>query len=111
MRDGEAVRIAAREVVPGDLLLVGEGERIAADGWVLRADDLGVDGSLLTGESVPVGKRVRTGAERPDVPVPGGDGQAYAFAGTLVVQIGRAHVSTPVTNAHLVCRLLLDKKK
>src|SRR3546814_5501003 len=33
MRDGEAVRIAAREVVPGDLLLVGEGGRIAAGGW------------------------------------------------------------------------------
>ena len=91
MRDGEAVRIAAREVVPGDLLLVGEGERIAADGWVLRADDLGVDESLLTGESVPVHKRARAEAESAEVPVPGGDDQAYAFAGTLVVR-GHAKV-------------------
>ncbi len=91
MRDGEAARIAAREVVPGDLLLVGEGERIAADGWVLRADDLGVDESLLTGESVPVRKRARAEVESADVPAPGGDDQAYAFAGTLTVR-GHAKV-------------------
>src|SRR3546814_5983793 len=35
----------------------------------------------------------------------------YAVARTLPSQIGRAHVWTPVTNAHLVCRLLLEKKK
>src|SRR3546814_10556439 len=34
-----------------------------------------------------------------------------AFDSTLLVKIGRAHVRTPVTNAHLVCRLLLEKKK
>src|SRR3546814_9061113 len=32
-------------------------------------------------------------------------------AGSIFGQIGRAHVGTPVTNAHLVCRLLIDKKK
>jgi Ca2+-transporting ATPase len=85
LRDGAPVRLPARDVVPGDVLLVSEGERIAADGWVLRADDLSIDESLLTGESVPVGKRLR----RPDdasQPAPGGDGQSYAFAGALIVR-------------------------
>jgi Ca2+-transporting ATPase len=89
LRDGAPVRLAAREVVPGDVLLAGEGERIAADGWVLRADDLSVDESLLTGESVPVGKRLRTPEDIDAAPVAGGDGQAYVFAGTLIV---RGHV-------------------
>jgi Ca2+-transporting ATPase len=86
LRDGAPVRLSAREVVPGDVLLAGEGERIAADGWVLRADDLSVDESLLTGESMPVGKRVRTPADLDAAAVAGGDGQAYAFAGTLIVR-------------------------
>lgn len=85
LRDGTPVRLAARDVVPGDVLLASEGERIAADGWVLRADDLSIDESLLTGESVPVSKRVR-GAGDTEVPPPGGDAQPYAFGGTLIVR-------------------------
>lgn len=96
MRDGAAVRIAARDVVPGDLLLAGEGERIAADGWVLRADDLSVDESLLTGEAVPVTKRARGAREDDAPPAPGGDGQPYAFAGTLIVR-GHAQVQVERT--------------
>ncbi len=91
LRDGAPVRIPAREVVPGDVLLAGEGERIAADGWVLRADDLSVDESLLTGESVPVGKRARRDADAAALPAPGGDGQPCAFGGTLIVR-GHAQI-------------------
>ena len=91
LRDGAAVRLPAREVVPGDVLLSGEGERVAADGWVLRADDLSVDESLLTGESVPVGKRVRLLEDAAALPAPGGDGQPYAFGGTLIVR-GHAQI-------------------
>ena len=58
LRDGREQRIASREVVPGDLLMVSDGERIAADAWLRTAENLAVDESLLTGESVPVGKRV-----------------------------------------------------
>jgi P-type Ca2+ transporter type 2C len=46
-------RIAARELVPGDFFLVGEGERLAADGIAREAGGLAVDESLLTGESSP----------------------------------------------------------
>ena len=57
MRDGRELRIPAREVVPGDLLLIADGERVAADAALRRADGVSVDESLLTGESVPAAKR------------------------------------------------------
>ena len=56
VRDGEQIRIAGREVVPGDLLVLAEGDRVPADGQVLEAMDLSIDESLVTGESVPVVK-------------------------------------------------------
>lgn len=51
VRDG-AQRIAGREVVAGDLLLLAEGDRIAADGLLVECHDLVVDEAMLTGESV-----------------------------------------------------------
>jgi Ca2+-transporting ATPase len=57
IRDGERVRIAGRDVVRGDLLLVAEGDRVPADARLVDATDCGVDESLLTGESLPVAKR------------------------------------------------------
>ena len=70
LRGGERVRIAGREVVRGDLMLLGEGDRVPADGRLAEAADLQLDESLLTGESVPV-------ARAPGDPV---------HAGTLVVR-------------------------
>src|SRR5690242_18847545 len=58
IRDGERRRIPGREVVRGDLLVLAEGDRVPADALVLRAHDLETDESLLTGESVPVRKRI-----------------------------------------------------
>jgi Ca2+-transporting ATPase len=84
IRDGAPVRIPATEVVPGDWLLVGEGERIAADGVLREATALQVDESLLTGEAVPVRKRTGAGGVPPDAR-PGGDDTPHVFAGTLVV--------------------------
>src|SRR5579863_3954067 len=56
IRDGNRIQIAGREVVRGDLLVIGEGDRIAADAAVIEGNDLMLDESLLTGESVPVRK-------------------------------------------------------
>jgi P-type Ca2+ transporter type 2C len=56
LRDGKPIVIAGREVVPGDVLIVSEGERICADAVMFDASELIVDESLLTGESVPVRK-------------------------------------------------------
>ncbi len=56
VRDGKQIRIAARELVVGDVLLLSEGERIPADALLLSATALSVDESILTGESLPVDK-------------------------------------------------------
>ncbi|HET7833596.1 MAG TPA: cation-translocating P-type ATPase [Gallionella sp.] len=84
LRDGVQQRIAGREVVQGDLLLLNEGDRIAADAVLLSCNDLLADESMLTGESVPV----RKCAGSPDAPPrqPGGDDQPFVYAGTVLVQ-------------------------
>lgn len=69
LRGGTAVRIAGRDVVREDLLMIAEGDRIPADGTLLQAHELATDESMLTGESEPV-------AKQPSDKV---------FAGTLVV--------------------------
>jgi len=56
LRGGRDSVIPAREVVPGDILLVEAGDRIAAYGRLLNAVDLSIDEAILTGESAPVGK-------------------------------------------------------
>jgi Ca2+-transporting ATPase len=75
IRDGIEVRIPGREVVPDDLLILNEGDRIAADAILLESIHLSVDESLLTGESVAVTKTV------------GNDPASNkTFSGTMVVQ-------------------------
>ena len=59
IRGGIERRVPARDLVPGDLVLIGEGERLPADGLLIAGDALTVDESALTGESVPVSKRPR----------------------------------------------------
>ncbi|WGW06025.1 cation-translocating P-type ATPase [Tropicibacter oceani] len=56
IRDGQEQVIAARELVPGDLIVLGPGAKVPADGALGRAVDLRIDESVLTGESVPVSK-------------------------------------------------------
>jgi P-type E1-E2 ATPase len=50
--------ISSRELVPGDLLLVKEGDSVPADARLFYVSSLEVDESLLTGESVPVEKKL-----------------------------------------------------
>jgi Ca2+-transporting ATPase len=84
IRDGEKTRIAGREVVCGDVVLLSEGDRVPADCVLVHALNFSVDESLLTGESVPVRK-----AESEDAVAamgkPGGDDLPFVFSGTLVV--------------------------
>jgi Ca2+-transporting ATPase len=58
LRDGSEAEIAAREIVPGDILLVEAGDKVPADARVVEAHSLRCDEAALTGESAPVGKRV-----------------------------------------------------
>lgn len=55
--DGEQQEIPAEKVVPGDVLILETGDRVAADARIIEADDLELDESALTGESDPVGKK------------------------------------------------------
>ena len=59
IRDGAATEIETEGVVPGDILLVGSGSRIAADARLVTAYSLQADESSLTGESLPVAKSSR----------------------------------------------------
>ncbi|MFZ9677740.1 MAG: cation-translocating P-type ATPase [Quisquiliibacterium sp.] len=82
LRDGKVQRIPGREVVVGDLLVVAEGDRIAADALLRSSTRLMVDESLLSGESMPVAKRVHPDADQ--IAQPGSEDPSSLFAGTLV---------------------------
>ncbi len=84
IRDGTRRQIAGREVVRDDLIVLEQGDRIAADAVLIAASDLQTDESLLTGESLPVGKIKADAAAAADANRPGGDGQPYVYSGTLV---------------------------
>ena len=84
IRDGQRKRIAGREVVRGDFLVLTEGDRVPADAMVLSCINLSTDESLLTGESLPVRK---VSAENTvEMARPGGDDLPFVYSGTLVVQ-------------------------
>ncbi|MES2979950.1 MAG: cation-translocating P-type ATPase [Pseudomonadota bacterium] len=102
MRDGQLQRIAARELVPGDMLLLVEGERVAADAIVREGVQLLVDESLLTGESVPVRKNAAIDPVYTASAIPGGDDLPFAFAGTLVMEgrgIAEVYATGPRTRS------------
>lgn len=91
VRDGNRVTIAGREVVMGDILVITEGDRVAADATLFSAHDLLLDESLLTGESLAVRKLAQLGSTNESVNnrlaiVPGGEDSPYIFAGSLVVR-------------------------
>ena len=84
-RNGQTVRLPTQDLVPGDVIWLAEGERVAADGALGDAVGLGVDESPLTGESVPVRKRAVAAGEAVPDSAPGGDDSPRVYAGTLVV--------------------------
>jgi len=93
VRDGEQKRIAGREVVRDDILILTEGDRVPADAVLLECNDLMVDESLLTGESVPVRKTAWDGMQ--SSARPGGDDLPFVYSGTMLVQgRGVARVSS-----------------
>jgi magnesium-transporting ATPase (P-type) len=90
LRDGAEIRIPAAEVVPGDLLVLREGDAISADGRLLEVASLTVGEASLTGESEPVVKEAST----LPAPVPLGDRLNMVFSGTAVTRgRGRAVVT------------------
>jgi Ca2+-transporting ATPase len=87
IRDGEEKRIAGRDVVPGDLIVLAEGDRVPADAVLLSCTNLSADEALLTGESVSVRKICTESTEKlPEIARPGGDDLPFVYSGSLVVQ-------------------------
>ena len=82
MRDGRRTRVDAEVLVPGDIVLLREGDRISADARLITTDELLVDASTLTGESVPV---ARTASPLDSDPEPLSGAEDLVFAGTHVV--------------------------
>jgi len=84
IRNGEEKRIAGREVVVNDLIVLQEGDRICADAIVLDSLNLKADESILTGEAIAVRKTEWDG-KQPFV-FPSGEGSSFIYSGTMVVQ-------------------------
>ena len=78
VRDGERRSVAAVEVVPGDIILIEEGDTIPADARVIRSVALQVAEAALTGESLPVAKEVAAVADEVSL----GDRTNMVFSGT-----------------------------
>jgi Ca2+-transporting ATPase len=81
LREDEEVVVPAREVVPGDILLIHTGDRVAADARLLEAVNLQVDEAILTGESTPASKS-EASSPTPDNPI--ADQHGMLFGGTVV---------------------------
>jgi Ca2+-transporting ATPase len=87
VRDGRETRIASQYLVPGDVIFVGEGERLPADGVLRAGDALIVDESALTGESAPVTKSIEARQVIFDaIPEPGGENTPFVYSATLIVR-------------------------
>lgn len=85
IRDGIEVRIAGRDVVPDDIIILNEGDRVPADAQILSTININIDESVLTGESFAVSKS-------------SDDNNNLIYSGTLVVQ-GKAIAKVISTGA------------
>ncbi len=86
LRNGQEQVIPAREIVPDDILVLSAGAKVAADAVLVRAMDLQLDESVLTGESMPVAKETA-------------QGETSVFAGTSVTA-GRAEARVTATGGN-----------
>jgi Ca2+-transporting ATPase len=95
VRDGALRTIAASTLVRGDVVLISEGNRIAADMRLLESSNLTMDESMLTGESAAVPKFAAEARENP-FELSGTDSPSHVFSGTLVTQ-GSARAQVTAT--------------
>jgi len=80
IRDGEEMDMPARDLVPGDIILIRAGDRIPADARLVEAVNLQIEEASLTGESVPVEKNTQP---LPNIELAVGDRKNMAYAGTV----------------------------
>jgi Ca2+-transporting ATPase len=81
VRDGKEIDIPARELVPGDVMLLRAGDHVSADGRLAQSVNLQVEESALTGESLPVEKQIEVLA---DGELPVGDRTNMVYSGTAI---------------------------
>ncbi len=93
-RGGQVQEISAEELVPGDMVLLEEGDRVPADGRLVDAVNLQIEEAALTGESVPVSKDTAAIQSSENITV--GDRQNMAFMGTAV-NYGRGEMVVTTT--------------
>jgi len=99
MRDGQAVEVARREIVPGDVLILEEGERVPADGRLIESVGMRVDNAALTGESRPKRRTAETAQDGHWLDLPNlifagttilsGHGRAVVFAAGMQSEFGK----------------------
>ena len=112
IRDGKDIHLHASELVPGDILILSEGDNVSADARVVEEYGLRVNNATLTGEAVPARKTadpsLQTGTsdlERPNLifagtTVASGTGRAVVYATGMLTQFGRvAHLTQTVKEA------------
>ncbi len=98
LRDGEEHEIDARDIVPGDIIILEAGNLIPADARIIEASELQINESALTGESVPVNKN--NGTVKEDTPL--GDRTNMAYKGTSITMgKGKAIVTSTGMNTEI----------
>ncbi len=109
IRDGSPQEVPAEELVPGDVIVLNEGDRVPADGRLISASELKVDNSSLTGESEPQlldeGKSAETVLESPNMVFSGslvqnGEGRVVLVETGMTTQIGSIVELTKSTEVH-----------
>ena len=101
IRNGVERRIAGREVVTDDIVILQEGDRVPADAKILSCNNMLVDESLLTGESVPVRKREYKESDSHGI-TPGGDDNPCVYSGAMIVQgNGIVQVTSVASNTEI----------
>jgi Ca2+-transporting ATPase len=101
LRDGQPQHIPGSDVVRGDVIFLAEGDRVPADAVLLTSQNMSIDESLLSGESVPV-RKVASAETPTTMQTPGGEDTAFLYSGSLVVQgTGQALVLATGANTTL----------
>lgn len=91
-RENKVIEIDSTQLVPGDIVLIGQGEKISADGRIISVNDLSVNEASLTGESMPVRKSTETLSKNSPIY----QQTNMLFSGTLVLT-GRAEMCVTAT--------------
>jgi Ca2+-transporting ATPase len=104
LRDNRVTQIDSRDIVPGDVIFLQEGDRVPADGRLLFADDVRTVEGALTGESTPQNKTI----ERVDEKISLADRASMLYMGTYIVA-GEARLVVTATGSHTELGLVAQK--